>query len=145
RACCAPRARSRACSRSRPSRRRGNKARALRSKAVTTSTRLLLPLTRGRGPLRTREVFEMLACLRAGFIAALMIFAPVFAHAADKPFRNDELADAAVKLEAKIKEDAGTVAKPVATLRREADAAFGRNDFRAGMQILAQIVAVAPQ
>src|SRR5260221_557274 len=38
----------------------------------------------------------------------------------------------------------GPVAKPVATLRREADAAFGRNDFRTGLQILGQIVVAAP-
>src|SRR5207248_4820392 len=31
-----------------------------------------------------------------------------------------------------------------AALRREADAAFARNDFRSGMQVLGQIVAVAP-
>jgi alpha-2-macroglobulin len=87
----------------------------------------------------------MLAFLRAGLVAALTILAPFSALAADKPFKNDELADAAVKLEAQIKEDAGSVAKPVATLRREADAAYARNDLRGGMQILAQIVAVAPQ
>ena len=87
----------------------------------------------------------MLASLRAGFIAALVILAPLSALAADKPFKNDDLADAAIKLEAQIKEDAGTVAKPLATLRREADAAFAKNDFRGGMQVLAQIVAVAPQ
>ena len=33
---------------------------------------------------------------------------------------------------------------PPRSLRREADAAFQKNDFRAGMQLLGQIVAVAP-
>ena len=92
----------------------------------------------------------MLASLRAGFIAALVTLVSIFSpflcppFAADKPFSRDDLADAAIKLEAQIKEDAGAVAKPIATLRREADAAFARNDVRTGMQILAQIVAVAP-
>ena len=50
----------------------------------------------------------------------------------------------AIKLEAQIKSDAGTVAKPAATLRRDADAAFQKNDFRAGMLVLGQLVTVAP-
>src|SRR5262249_1519076 len=33
----------------------------------------------------------------------------------------------------------------VAQLRREADAAFGRNDFRTGLQLLGQIATVAPE
>src|SRR5258708_2148503 len=99
----------------------------------------------GIGRVAAQGGCSMLASLRAGFVAALVFLVPLSALGADKPFKNDELADAAVKLEAQIKEDAGAVAKPVATLRREADAAFAKNDFRGGMQILAQIVAVAPQ
>src|SRR5215475_13829951 len=92
----------------------------------------------------------MRASLRVGVFAALVTIAPFFAAlapaalAADKPFQRDDLADAAIKLEAQIKQDAGTVTKPLATLRREADAAFERRDSRAGMQVLGQIVAVAP-
>src|SRR5262249_26414519 len=67
------------------------------------------------------------------------------ANAADKPFQRDDLADAAIKLEAQIKSDAGVVTKPAATLRRDADAAFQRNDVRTGMQLLVQIVAVTPE
>ena len=37
------------------------------------------------------------------------------------------------------------MAKPLAQLRRDADAAFARRDFRTGMQVLGQIVAVAPE
>src|SRR5215218_7284734 len=84
----------------------------------------------------------MLASVRAGFAAALVSFA---ASAADKPFQRSDLADSAVRLEAQIKTEAGQVAKPVATLRSEADAAFTKRDFRAGMQTLAQIVSVAPK
>ncbi|MGZ9053170.1 MAG: alpha-2-macroglobulin family protein, partial [Rhodoplanes sp.] len=89
----------------------------------------------------------MLARLRAGFLAALMslsFIAIVPAHAADKSFQRDDLADSAIRLEAQIKKDAGPVAKPLEALRREADLAFQRNDGRAGMQLLGQIVAVAP-
>jgi len=86
----------------------------------------------------------MLASVRAGVLAALVTLAPAVALAADKPFHRDDLADSAVKLEAQIKAEAGTVAKPLATLRREADAALERRDVRAGMQTLGQILAVAP-
>jgi uncharacterized protein YfaS (alpha-2-macroglobulin family) len=86
----------------------------------------------------------MLAFVRAAFAAALVLLLSVPASAADKPFKRDDLADAAIKLEAQIKAEAGQVTKPAAALRREADAAFQRNDFRSGMQILGQIVAVAP-
>src|SRR6185437_9732948 len=42
------------------------------------------------------------------------------------------------------KSDAGTVTRPAATLRHDADAAFQRSDFRAGMTVLGQLVTVAP-
>jgi len=54
------------------------------------------------------------------------------------------MADAAVKLEAQIKAEAGQITKNAATLRREADAAFARNDFRIGLQLLGQIAVMAP-
>ena len=76
----------------------------------------------------------MLAFVRASVAAALVMLAalaPNAALAAEKAFQRDDLADGAIKLEAQIKSDAGTVAKPVAALRRDADAAFQRNDFRA--------------
>ena len=85
----------------------------------------------------------MLAFVRAAFAAALVLLLSVPTNAADKLFKRDDLADAAIKLEAQIKAEAGQVTKPAAALRREADAAFQRNDFRSGMQILGQIVAVA--
>ncbi|HSV25152.1 MAG TPA: alpha-2-macroglobulin [Xanthobacteraceae bacterium] len=86
----------------------------------------------------------MLTQLRAGLTAALVILSSYTACAADKPYHRDDLAEAALRLEAQIKADAGPVTKPLATLRREADAAFARNDQRAGLQALGQIVAVAP-
>src|SRR4029079_11971684 len=49
------------------------------------------------------------------------------------------------KLEAQIKSEAGPVTRSADGLRRDADAAFGRNDFRAGLQILSQLTVVAPE
>src|SRR4051812_28624999 len=90
----------------------------------------------------------MLASVRAGFAAALVAFSTFStfaAFAADKPFQRSDLADSAVRLETQIKTESGQVAKPVATLRSEADAAFAKRDFRSGMQTLAQVVSVAPR
>ena len=84
-----------------------------------------------------------LACL-AACLAVYFATATLTASAADKPFQNDDLANSAIELEAQIKSDAGAATKPVAQLRRDADAAFAKNDFRTGMAVLGQIVAAAP-
>ncbi len=86
----------------------------------------------------------MLAVVRAGLFAVLAVLVCVPAGAADKAFQREELADAAIRLESEIKRDAGRVEKAAAVLRREADAAFQRNDYRSGLQLLGQTVAVAP-
>jgi len=87
----------------------------------------------------------MLTFVRAGLAAALITLAAFPALAAEKAFDRKELGDAAIKLEAQIKSDAGTVTKAAATLRQEATAAFQKNDFRTGMTVLGQVVAVAPE
>ena len=69
----------------------------------------------------------MPARFRAGLIAALFLFvaAPLTSvSAAEKPFQDSALDDAAIKLQADLKEEAGTVEKPVISLRKEADAAL---------------------
>jgi alpha-2-macroglobulin len=86
----------------------------------------------------------MLASVRASLTAALLIFSSISAFSADKPYHRDDLAEAAIRLEGQIKADAGTVAKPLTALRRDAEAAYARNDQKGGMRILGQIVAVAP-
>ena len=86
----------------------------------------------------------MLSLVRAGLAAALVAVACLAANAADKPFQDSDLGDSAVALEAKIKADAGAPSNPLAQIRRDADAAFSRNDFRNGMALLGQIVAAAP-
>src|SRR5262245_8291860 len=89
----------------------------------------------------------MIALVRAGVVAALVALLSVsfaFSASAQKAFQRDDLAEAAIKLEAQINAEAGPVTKPVAQLKRDADAAFARNDFRTGLQLLGQIAAVAP-
>ena len=87
----------------------------------------------------------MLAPVRAAVAAASFILFTVTSFAAEKAFQRPELDDAAIKLEAQIKGEAGQVTKPPAVLRREADAAFARKDFRTGMQLLGQLISVSPQ
>ncbi len=90
----------------------------------------------------------MFALVRAAATAAIagacIAFVSFSAAAADKPFVNDDLAQSAIALEAQIKTNAGRPTESVAQLRRDADAAFSRNDFRSGMELLSQIVAAAP-
>jgi uncharacterized protein YfaS (alpha-2-macroglobulin family) len=90
----------------------------------------------------------MIAPFRAALVAAVAAvctaLALISAQAADKPFQNSDLAQSAITLEAQIKTAAGTPTKPVAQLRRDADAAFAKNDFRSGMEVLSQIVAATP-
>src|SRR5262252_2025062 len=86
----------------------------------------------------------MLRFVRAGLAAAFLAFVLSLAIAADKPLKQGTLDEAAVKLEAQIKSDAGTVTKPPAALKRDADAAFQKNNFQSGMVVLGQLVAVAP-
>jgi uncharacterized protein YfaS (alpha-2-macroglobulin family) len=87
----------------------------------------------------------MFAHVRAGVAAALIALACLPAIAADKPFERDDLAQAAIRLEAQIRSDAGQVGKSAAQLRNEIDLAFKRNDFRNGLQLVGQLAAIAPQ
>jgi len=87
----------------------------------------------------------MIALIRAAALCATLALGLVSAQAADKAFKRDDLADAAIKLEAQIKSEAGPVAKSPAALRSDADAAFKRNDFRIGLRILGQIAATTPE
>ena len=65
--------------------------------------------------------------------------------AAEKTFQDDALNDAAITLEADLKDEAGTVEKPVIKLRQEADAAASRaQDLAGAADIYVQIVTVAP-
>src|SRR4051812_45383386 len=87
----------------------------------------------------------MIGLVRAAALCATLALGLVSVQAADKAFKRDDLADSAIKLEAQIKSEAGPVAKSAATLRTDADVAFKRGDYRAGLQISGQIAAVAPE
>lgn len=82
--------------------------------------------------------------VRAGLAAALLALASLTAFAQEKAFTRSDLDAASLKLEEQIKADAGAVTKPVAQLRKDADTAFQKNDFRTGMVVLGQMIAAAP-
>src|SRR6185312_3470275 len=86
----------------------------------------------------------MIGLVRAVGVCAVLAFSLVAAQAADKAFKRDDLADSAIKLEAQIKGEAGTVVKTASALRADADAAFKRGNFREGLQILGQVAVIAP-
>jgi hypothetical protein len=86
----------------------------------------------------------MLGFVRAAAAAALLACASLSALAADKAYQRDDLADAAIKLEAQIKSDAGAVTKPAATLRSDAERAESRAESRSAVEILSQLVTVEP-
>jgi uncharacterized protein YfaS (alpha-2-macroglobulin family) len=86
----------------------------------------------------------MIGLVRAVTLCGALALGLSSAHAADKAFKRDDLADSAIKLEAQIKSEAGAVTKSGAALKTDADAAFKRNDYRTGLQIIGQIAATAP-
>ena len=63
---------------------------------------------------------------RVGFFAALFLFATAPSQAAEKSYQDDALNDAAITLEADLKDEAGTVEKPLIKLRQEAEALIRR-------------------
>jgi alpha-2-macroglobulin len=86
----------------------------------------------------------MFTWLRAGLFAALIVFVTTPSPAAEKPFQDAALADAAISLEADLKDEAGTVTKPPAKLKQEAEALFKSQDLAGAANIYVQIVTVAP-
>ena len=84
---------------------------------------------------------------RAGLIAALLVFVTtplIPVQAAEKTFQDADLDDAAIKLHADLKDEAGTVEKPVIALKKDADAALKKGDLDSAADIYVQIVTVAP-
>ena len=86
----------------------------------------------------------MLACFRAGLIAALCLVVFTPAQAAEKTFKDSALDDATITLEADLKDEAGTVEKPVIALKKDAEALLRKNDFKGAGDVYVQIVTVAP-
>ena len=86
----------------------------------------------------------MSAWLRAGLFAALFVFVTTPSPAAEKTFQDDALDDAAITLEAELKDEAGTVEKPLAKLKQEAEALLKRQDLEGAANVYVQIVTLAP-
>ncbi|MGN6311764.1 MAG: alpha-2-macroglobulin family protein [Xanthobacteraceae bacterium] len=87
----------------------------------------------------------MIGLVRVVSVACVLAFGMVAAHAADKAYKRDDLADAAIKLQEQIKTEAGSVAKPATQLRTDADVAIRKGNLRESLQILGQLAAVAPE
>ena len=87
----------------------------------------------------------MLRFVHAGLAAAFLAIFLSSAIAADKPLKQSALDEAAMQTRSTDQKRRGCpVTKPPAALKRDADAAFQKNDFRSGMLVLGQLVAVAP-
>lgn len=86
----------------------------------------------------------MIGPVRALVLAASLALGITSAQAADKAYKRDDLTDSAIRLETQIKTEAGPVSKTAQQLKTDVDSAFRRNDFRAGLQLIGQIAAVAP-
>ncbi|MBN8959504.1 MAG: alpha-2-macroglobulin family protein [Rhizobiales bacterium] len=87
----------------------------------------------------------MIGLVRAVSVACVLAFGLCAAQAADKAYKRDDLADAAIKLQEQIKTEAGSVAKPASQLRTDADVAIRKGNLRESLQILGQLAAVAPE
>src|SRR5579863_3314291 len=120
----------------------------LPDRALATSPSPFSALPYRRRPIGRSGSSIMIGLVRAAVFCATLSFGLISVLpsglAADKAFRRDDLADSAIKLEAQIKSEAGAVNKSGAALKADADAAFKRNDYRTGLQILGQIAVTAP-
>jgi hypothetical protein len=86
----------------------------------------------------------MFTWFRAGLFAALFVFVTTPSPAAEKTFHDDALDDAAITLEAELKEEAGTVDKPLAKLKQEVGTLLQSQDREGATNVLVQIVTIAP-
>lgn len=87
----------------------------------------------------------MSAWFRAGLLAALFLVAATPTQAAKKSFQDDALDDAAITLIADLKDQAGTVEKPLIKLKQDAEAALKSQDLSGAADLYVQIVTVAPE
>ena len=85
----------------------------------------------------------MYAWFRAGLAAALLLLVAIPTYAAEKVYENPDLANAAVTLEADLKDDA-PIAAPVAQMKKDAAALLKANDLAGAATAYAQIVVAAP-
>jgi uncharacterized protein YfaS (alpha-2-macroglobulin family) len=81
---------------------------------------------------------------RAGLVAALFLVLATPSLAAKKTYQDDALDDAAITLIADLKDQAGTVEKPLIKLKQAADALLKSQDLAGAADVYVQIVTVAP-
>ena len=86
----------------------------------------------------------MFAWFRAGLVAALFLVLATPTEAAKKTFQDDALDDAAITLIADLKDQAGTVDKPLIKLKQQADTLLKSQDLSGAADVYVQIVTVAP-
>ena len=86
----------------------------------------------------------MSAWLRAGLVAALFVVLATPTEAAKKTYQDDALDDAAITLEADLKDQAGTVDKPLIKLKQQGDTLLKAQDLAKAADVYTQIATVAP-
>src|SRR5579872_5354936 len=81
--------------------------------APPSGCRLLRPFSSiiHQRPFRRLGSFIMTGLIRTTVLCVALSLGLVSASAADKPFKRNDLADSAIRLEAKIKSEAGAVTK----------------------------------
>ncbi len=86
----------------------------------------------------------MIAWFRTGLTAVLLVFVSTFADAADKIFQDDALDDAAFTLAADLKNESGTIERPVAMLKEQAAGQLRKQNLGNAAFIYGQIVTAEP-
>jgi uncharacterized protein YfaS (alpha-2-macroglobulin family) len=86
----------------------------------------------------------MRTIIRIALSALLAALVCGSAAAADKAFKRNDLNDAAIRLGAQIKSEAGQITSSLAALRTEADTALARGDGRKALEVLGKMVTLAP-
>lgn len=87
----------------------------------------------------------LMALLVSFSAASFSLIPPVTTASAAAPiYQNDALDDDAIKLEAKLKDEAAGVSAPALALRKQADAALSQKNFAGAAQLYGQIVALEP-
>ncbi len=86
----------------------------------------------------------MIAWLRTGLTAVLLVFVSTLSFAADKAFQDDTLDEAAITLAADLKNESGTGELPPGKLKERAAAQLRKQNLGRAAFTYGQIVTLAP-
>ena len=86
----------------------------------------------------------MFVWFRTGLAAVLFVCVSISAFAADKTYEDDALDEAAITLAADLKNESGTVDRPVLMMKEEAAAQIRKQNLGNAAFLYGQIVTVAP-